>query len=256
MSSDLHFPPRSDTNLPSDAPEDSSRVEDIAYSADDHDAHELSPDVQRLAEGDESHLGELFTLHRDRLLRTVQFRMDRRLLGRVDADDILQEAYLDGAQRLKHVAANPPPSAFLWLRSIALQTLINVHRRHLGAQIRDANREVSLQTGAPTSVSLAARLLDSLTSPSLAAIRQEVTDQLEQALDSLADIDREVLALRHFEELTNREVAEVLEIQQKAASVRYIRALGRLQKVLENYPALYGNAGVIDDGSAEEDPHA
>ena len=108
------------------------------------DAAPNSPDseVARLAAQDEPFLGELFTRHRERLLRTVRFRMDRRLLGRVDADDILQEAYLDGAQRLKHISASPPPSAFLWLRSITLQTLINVHRRHLGAKIRDANREV------------------------------------------------------------------------------------------------------------------
>ena len=198
--------------------------------------------LQRLVAEDESALAELYTEHRERLWRTVQFRMDRRLLGRVDADDVLQEAYMDAAQRMKHIEKNPPPSSFLWLRSITLQTLINVHRRHLGAKIRDANREVSMQAGwsRPTSVSLAAKLLDSLTSPSMAAIRQEVTGQLEEALDSLAPIDREVLVLRHFEELTNREVAELLEIQQKAASVRYVRALARLQGVLNQFPALGG----------------
>ncbi|MCA9179047.1 MAG: sigma-70 family RNA polymerase sigma factor [Planctomycetales bacterium] len=221
------------------------------------DAAPNSPDseVARLAAQDEPFLGELFTRHRERLLRTVRFRMDRRLLGRVDADDILQEAYLDGAQRLKHISASPPPSAFLWLRSITLQTLINVHRRHLGAKIRDANREVSLQSPGwtqPSSVSLAAKLLDSLTSPSLAAIRQEVTEQLEEALETLAPIDREVLALRHFEELSNREVAEVLEIQQKAASVRYVRALGRLQKVLEQFPALADDRTLTDDDPTAE----
>lgn len=212
-------------------------------------ADSLSSDIQRLAEGDERFLAQLFTDHHERLLRTIQFRLDRRLLGRVDAEDILQEAYLDGSQRLRHIAGNPPPSAFLWLRSITLQTMINVHRRHLGAKIRDANREVSMSGGAnaPTSVSLAAKLLDSLTSPSLAAIRQEVTGQLEEALESLAEIDREVLALRHFEELSNREVAEVLGIQQKAASVRYVRALGRLQKVLANYPALQSDPSSPDE---------
>lgn len=203
-----------------------------------------SPDeiLNRLAEEDESALAELYTQHRERLWRMIQFRMDRRLLGRVDADDVLQEAYLDASQRMRHIDGNRPPTAFLWLRSITLQTLINVHRRHLGAKIRDANREVSMQAGwsRPTSVSLAAKLLDSLTSPSLAAIRQEVTGQLEEALDSLAPIDREVLVLRHFEELTNREVAELLEIQQKAASVRYVRALARLQGVLSQFPALGG----------------
>ena len=91
-----------------------------------------------------------------------------------------------------------------------------------------------------------------MTSPSLAAIRQEVTEQLEEALETLAPIDREVLALRHFEELSNREVAEVLEIQQKAASVRYVRALGRLQKVLEQFPALADDRTLTDDDPTAE----
>jgi RNA polymerase sigma-70 factor (ECF subfamily) len=205
--------------------------------------------IDRLIDGDEQVLGEQFARHRDRLWRMVHFRLDHRLTGRVDADDILQEAYLDAAQRTRHLADSPPPSVFLWLRMIVLQTLINVHRRHLGAKMRDAGREVSLQAGwsHPTSVSLAAKLLDSITSPSGAAIREELTLRLEEALDSLAPIDREVLVLRHFEELSNSEVAEVLQIQQKAASIRYVRALSRLQNVLSSVPGFGLMPGEDDD---------
>ena len=119
------------------------------------------------------------------------------------------------------------------------QTLVDVHRRHLGVQMRDAGREVSLHgAGHPqaTSMSLAACLLGQVTSPSQAAVRAEMSAQLEAALESMDPIDREVLALRHFEELTNSEVAEVLTIQQKAASIRYVRAIKRLKAVLSQLP--------------------
>lgn len=205
--------------------------------------NDLSPETEplrlRLAAGDDSALGEAFAQHRERLWRMIRFRMDPRLLSRVDADDILQEAYLAAAQRLDHFRKKDEDSSlFLWLRQIAGQTLIDVHRRHIGAKMRDAGREVSLHAKMPqaTSISLAAQLLGRLTSPSQAALRDELSDQLEKALEQMEPIDQEVLALRHFEELTNREVAEVLGIQQKAASIRYVRAIARLKDVLKQIP--------------------
>jgi RNA polymerase sigma-70 factor (ECF subfamily) len=196
----------------------------------------------RLQEGDLTALGELFSVHRERLWRMVNFRLDQRLRGRVDADDVLQEAYLDAAQRIGHYLNNPAMSFFVWLRQIVLQTMIDLHRQHLGAQMRNAAREVSLHGAAypqATSISLAAHLLGSLTSPSQAAMREEVSFQLEEALESMSEIDREVLALRHFEELTNSEVAEVLGIQQKAASIRYVRAIARLKDILVQIPGFF-----------------
>jgi RNA polymerase sigma-70 factor (ECF subfamily) len=172
----------------------------------------------------------------------VNFRLDRRLCGRVDADDVLQEAYLDAAQRINHYLSKPSMSFFVWLRQIVLQTMIDLHRQHLGAQMRDAAREVSLHRGGypqATSISLAAHLLGNLTSPSQAAMREEVSRQLEKALEAMSTIDREVLALRHFEELTNGEVAEVLGIQQKAASIRYVRAIARLKDILVQIPGFF-----------------
>ena len=198
--------------------------------------------VARLQGGDEQALAELFSMHRERLRRMVDFRMDRRLRGRVDASDILQEAYLAASQRVHHYTKKPEMSFFVWLRQITTQRLIDVHRRHLDAQKRDARQEVSIHRGelaATTSASIAAELMGQFVSPSQLAMRAELLDQLEDALESMDPIDREVLALRHFEELTNNEVAQVLDITKSAASNRYVRALGRLKSVLEEIPGFY-----------------
>ena len=189
----------------------------------------------RLRGGDKSALAEFFSQHRERLGRMVRFRMDPRLLGRVDADDVLQEAYLNAAARIEHFQDMKCGSPYVWLRAIVGQTLVNVHRRHLGVKARDAGREVSIHALRPppaTSISLAGLLIGNLTSPSRAAIRAELASLLETAVESMDEIDREVLVLRHFEELTNREAAEVLGIREKAASIRYVRAIRRLKHVL------------------------
>lgn len=194
--------------------------------------------ADRLRQGDVETLGELFAKYHDRFRRIVHFRMDDRLQGRVDPDDVLQESYLAAAKRLEHFAQREI-SPFVWLRLIVGQTLIDIHRRHIGAQARDAGREISIHgmpAGKNTSASLAQALVGSVTSPSHAVARDELALQLAQVIDQLEPIDREVLALRHFEELSNSEIAEVLEIQQKAASIRYIRALKRLKAKLSDQP--------------------
>jgi RNA polymerase sigma-70 factor (ECF subfamily) len=203
--------------------------------------------LARLRGGDEQALAELFSGYRPRLERMVQFRLDQQLYGRVDADDLLQEAYLNAAQRIRHFVEDSSTSFFVWLRMVVTQTLVDVHRRHLGAQIRNANREVPIHGGSfsqSTSISLAAYLVGDLTSPSGAAMRGETAKQLEEALEAMNPIDREVLALRHFEELSNAEVAEVLGIQQKAASIRYVRAIRRLKEILSQLP------GFLEEDSA------
>ncbi len=191
--------------------------------------------AQRLRRGDTEALAELFSCHRERLWKLVAFRLHPRLNGRVDADDVLQEAYLAAAERLGHFAENSSGSCFIWLRLVVLQTLTDLHRRHLGAQMRDAHREIPLQfapAGHSTSASLAAQFLGDFTTPSLAAMREEMAARLEIALDGMNPVDREVLALRHFEELTNQEAAEVLGLEEKAASIRYVRAVKRLKEIL------------------------
>jgi RNA polymerase sigma-70 factor (ECF subfamily) len=172
----------------------------------------------------------------------VRLRMDRRLQGRVDASDVLQEAWLDAARRLPEYAQEPQMPPFLWLRFLAMQRLLALHRFHLGAEKRNAAQEVSLHRGpmpAASSVSLASRLLGKFTSASQKAIRAELRVRLQETLNRLDPIDREVLALRHFEELSNNETAEVLGLSKAAASNRYVRALKRLKDALAETPGFF-----------------
>ena len=195
--------------------------------------------LERLHAGDRQALSEAFTLHRERLWRMISFRMDRRLRGRVDPDDILQEAYLNAEQRIGYFGSDAGHSIFIWFRLIVGQTLVDAHRRHLAAEMRDASREISMQRSPQvqsTSLSLAEQLAGSITSPSLAARRSEVSGQLIAALDTMDPIDQEIIALRHFEDLSNTEVAEVLDIKPTAASNRYVRAIARLRDVLASIP--------------------
>jgi len=196
---------------------------------------------RRLLGGDTQALAELFSRERERLWRAIHFRLAEPLRGRFEPDDVLQEAFLAASQRLKHYANSPATSPFIWLRMIVNQTLIDLHRQHLGAQRRDAAREVSLD-GVPyaqaTSASVAIQLVGAFTSPSGAAVRADMLSLVQTAIEQMDPIDREVLALRHFEELTNGEVAETLGIEQRAASIRYIRALRRLKEILAQVPDL------------------
>ena len=196
---------------------------------------------RRLQDGDLQALAEVFTRERDRLWQIIHFRLAEPLRGRLGPDDVLQEAFLAASQRLKHYASSPATSPFIWLRMIVNQTLIDLHRQHLGAQRRDAAREVSLDSvpyAQATSASVAIQLIGAFTSPSGAAARADVLTLVQTAIEQMDPIDREVLALRHFEELTNSEVAETLGIEQKAASIRYIRALRRLKEILAQVPDL------------------
>jgi RNA polymerase sigma-70 factor (ECF subfamily) len=200
---------------------------------------ELTRLLRRSAQGDQAAWGELLERHRDRLRRMVMLRLDRRLQGRVDASDVLQEAYIEASRRLADYLGRPDMPFFVWLRFLVGQKLLEEHRRHLGVQARDAGREVALHQGAlpeATSAALAAQLLGRLTSPSRAAQRAERKVLLEEALGRLDPLDREILALRHFEQLTNGEAAAVLGLDRSAASKRYARALVRLKDALAGLP--------------------
>jgi RNA polymerase sigma-70 factor (ECF subfamily) len=200
---------------------------------------EMTRLVKRAAEGDQQAWLRLVERHRDRLRRMVALRLDRRLQGRVAPSDVLQEACLDASRRLAEYAREPVMPFFLWLRTLVGQKLLDQHRRHLGAAARDAGREISLYHGAmpeTTSAALAAHLLGRLTSPSQAAIRAERKIRLQEALNSLDPLDREILSLRHFEELSNTEAALVLGLDKSAASKRYARALVRLKNILAALP--------------------
>ena len=195
--------------------------------------------IERAARGDQQALAHVFDRYRDRLRQMVRLRLDRRLQGRLDPSDVLQEAYLDFARRLPEYAQEPALPFYLWLRLLTGQRLVDLHRMHLGAKMRDAGQEVSLYRGAlpqASSASLAAQLLGRLTSASRAAMRAETQIRVQEALNRMDALDREVLTLRHFEMLSNDETATVLGIKKSAASNRYIRALKRLKELLATLP--------------------
>jgi RNA polymerase sigma-70 factor (ECF subfamily) len=196
--------------------------------------------LRRASQGDPQALGNLLAQHQERLRLMVRLRLDRRLQGRIDPSDVIQEAYLEASQRFPDYAREPDMPFFLWLRFLTAQKLLVLHRRHLGTRARDASREVSLNRGAlpeASSAELAAQLVGHRTTPSAAAVRAEMQVRLQEALESMDPIDREVLTLRHFEQLTNAETARLLGLRESAASQRYARALLRLKDILTQAPA-------------------
>ena len=197
--------------------------------------------LRRAVDGDQAALADLLSPYRSRLKRMVRIRLNPRLQGRVDDSDVVQDALLEASQRLGDYLKGPGMPFFLWLRHITGQKLIDVHRHHLGRQKRDPGLEVSLHRGAwplASCTSLAEQLLGRFTSPSQAAIKAEMRQRVQDALNSLEPLDREVLAMRHFEQLSNVETATALGIGKAAASSRYLRALKRLKDILESIPGL------------------
>jgi RNA polymerase sigma-70 factor (ECF subfamily) len=163
----------------------------------------------------------------------IEFRLDHRLRSRIDAADVLQEAFIEISRRHAEFSKDPKVCFYVWARQLTLQVLIDLRRRHFG-QKRSPYHEVKLgnQFADTTSDSIAQVICAQLTSPSGVAIRGEESQRLHDALASMDEIDREVLALRHFEHLGNAEVAAALGISVTAASNRYIRAMTRLGEIL------------------------
>jgi RNA polymerase sigma-70 factor (ECF subfamily) len=200
-------------------------------------------------------LTELFDRYRSRLKLMVHLRLDRRLQARVDSSDVLQEAFLEATERYGRYKEDPTLPPFLWLRFLVGQRLVMMYRRHLDAKARAAGREVSLFRGAlpqANSESLAAQLLGKLSSPSQVAMRSELQVRLQEALNSMDDVDREVLVLRHFEQLTNAEVAQILNLQQRTASKRYITALRRLKGILRTMPGFFDETAEDAENDAND----
>jgi RNA polymerase sigma-70 factor, ECF subfamily len=205
----------------------------------EQNASETIEILQKCRAGDTQGLNDILARHRGRLRRMVELRLDHRIQGRVDASDVIQEAYLEVSQRLKEYLENPRLPFFLWLRLVVGERLTILHRHHLGAKKREAGLEVSLYRGAlpaASSAALAAQLLGKHTSPTQAAVRAERLFRIQEALNSLEPLDREVLSLRHFEQLSRAESAQALGIEESAAAKRYIRALKRLKDALADLP--------------------
>jgi RNA polymerase sigma-70 factor (ECF subfamily) len=213
-----------------------------------HVSDDLNDLLGRAAAGDGPALGELFERQRGRLEVMIRLRLDRRLQGRLDPADVLQEAFLEVARRFpEYLAAEEPLPFYLWVRLLTGQKLAELHRRHIGAKMRDAGLEVSIYRGSmprASSASLAELLMGRLTTASRAAIRGETQLRVQAALNSMDPTDREVLVLRHFEMLSNEETARVLGIKRSAASNRHIRALRRLEGILAEDPGFVDHSRV------------
>lgn len=196
-----------------------------------------SPDLEAqalAAAGDdvEEALAGLWKDHRRRLLKMIHLRMDPRIKGRVGASDVLQDAYVEISRRVNDYLADPRMPFFLWLRFITAQQLVTLQRRHLGAQKRDVRRQVDAGIPGASTPALVDQLMAGQTTPTQRIAREEERLRVAEALDRMEEADREILVLRHFEELTNIEAAHELGIKPPAASKRYVRALARLQVIL------------------------
>jgi RNA polymerase sigma-70 factor (ECF subfamily) len=195
--------------------------------------------IERARAGEEAAVNELFARYRGRLRRMVDLRLDRRLQGRVDASDVVQDGFVDALAKLPDYLTDPKLPLFLWLRLVVGERLLKVHRTHLGTQMRDAALEVSLYRDAlpaASSAALAAQLLGKFTSPTEAAVRAERMLRVQEAVNALDPLDREIIALRNFEELSRAEAARALGIEEAAAAKRYVRAIKRLKDALGALP--------------------
>ncbi|MDA0281724.1 MAG: sigma-70 family RNA polymerase sigma factor [Planctomycetota bacterium] len=186
--------------------------------------------------GDASAVNELLNRHRDAVRKMIHFRMDRAVAARVDASDVVQDVMLEANQRLSDYIQNPAMPFHLWLRQLAKDRLIDMHRRHRGAQRRSVDRERSLnsQFSDQSSLDLAGQLRDQELTPAAATIRRELEERFLAALTELGDDDREIIVMRHQEHLSNSDVAAALDLSAAAAGMRYLRALRRLRDVLGN----------------------
>jgi RNA polymerase sigma-70 factor (ECF subfamily) len=203
------------------------------------DSSEATRLLEKAAGGDQEAWRALLDRYRQRLYTMVALRLDRRLQGRLDPSDVTQEAFLEAARQLPQYLREPRLPVYLWLRAVASQKLILLYRQHLNVQARDAGREVSLYQGSfpqASSTALAARLLGHEPRPSEEVLKAEQCLWLQEALNRMDPLDREVLALRHFEEMTNAEAAQVLGLSESAASKRYVRALQKLKGILTSLP--------------------
>lgn len=200
---------------------------------------ETTDRLRRAVGGDGSAMEELFAEHRLRLRRMVDLRLDRRLVGRIDASDVVQETFLEAVQRLPDYVARPDMPFFLWLRFLTAQKVVDTHRHHLGVQARDAGREARPARPFPKAdpESMTGIFLDTCTPPPAAAARNELRERLLATLNRMEPHDREILSLRHLEQLSNAEAARELGMDESAASKRYVRALTRMRAALGDLAA-------------------
>lgn len=186
-------------------------------------------------DGDASAANQLLDRHRDALRRMVAMRLDQRIRRRVDASDVVQEVLVDANRRLEKYLENPAMPFHLWLRQMARDRLIDAHRRHRASAKRSVDREQGMLAAGDmdrSTMELAAQLCDDQLTPAAAATMHELQNRFEAALAEVNEQDREIILMRHYEHLSNQEVASILELSEPAASMRYLRAIRRLRTLL------------------------
>ena len=187
-------------------------------------------------EGDVEAINRLLERHRDAVRRLVQMRLDTRIQRRVDVSDVVQDVFVEANRRLAdYVAAGQPMAFHLWLRQIAKDRIIDAHRRHRASAKRSVDREQAMNVPADmdhSSMELAGQIVDRELTPAAAATQREMSQRVEAAIAELPDQDAEILVMRHYEHLTNQEIALALELTEPAASMRYLRAVRRLREIL------------------------
>lgn len=191
--------------------------------------------LKDVGNGDQSAVNRLLDRHREAVRRMVQMRLDHAVARRVDASDVVQDVMLEASQRLSDYIRSPSMPFHLWLRQLAKDRMIDMHRRHRGAQRRSVDREQNMSSFASddqSAADLTALLRDAELTPAASALRKEMEERFVLALDKLEESEREIVIMRHFEHLGNGEVAEALGLSAPAAGMRYLRAIRRLRELL------------------------
>lgn len=189
--------------------------------------------------GDEQAVNALMERHRESVRRLIQMRLDQKIQRRVDVSDVVQDVMIEAHRRLQDYIRNPAMAFHLWLRQIAKDRIIDAHRRHRASGKRSVDREQAMAApgdGDHSTRDLVAQLCDPELTPAAAATRKEMARQVEEAISQLDEQDCEIIVMRHYEHLTNQEIAQALGLTEPAASMRYLRAIRRLRGVLGESP--------------------
>jgi RNA polymerase sigma-70 factor, ECF subfamily len=191
--------------------------------------------LERARGGDQSAFEELFERHRRRLQKAIAMRIDRRLSARIDASDVIQETHLEAFRRMPNYLAHGEMPFYLWLHWIAREKVLALHRRHLGAEKRAVTYEAPLLPVDSSATFVSGIIAGREPSPSQAFAKTELAEHLRLALAQLDNDDRDLILWRHFEQLSARDTAQLLQISEAAASKRYIRAVERLRAILVGF---------------------
>ncbi|MEO1615187.1 MAG: sigma-70 family RNA polymerase sigma factor [Planctomycetota bacterium] len=186
--------------------------------------------------GDDDAINRLLEKHRAPIRRLVELRLDRKVQRRVDVSDVVQDVMIEASGRLDKYLSDPSMAFHLWLRQIAWDRIIDTYRRHRVSAKRNMDREQPMAAPAgpdQSTLELAIQLCDPALTPAAAATQREIAEKVEQAIEQMNDQDREIILMRHYEHLSNLEIAEVLGLNPPAASMRYLRAVRRLREMLE-----------------------